>query len=90
MYWPDASCPLEVMKKTKKPTVVEHIHYDTDGNARNVEVHAYPVFDSQGNVKQMIENTVDITEQKRLQEKLAIIFTAYCKGPGRRASTHIS
>ncbi len=69
---PGHVCPLEEVKKTKKPIVVEHIHYDTHGNARNVEVHAYPVFDSQGNVKQMIESTLDITEQKRLQENLRL------------------
>ena len=69
---PSHICPLEEVQKTKRPVVVEHVHYDTYGNARNVEVHAYPVFDSQGNVKQMIESTLDITEQKRLQENLRL------------------
>lgn len=35
-------CPLKEVKKTKKPVLVEHTHYDEDGNARNIEVHAYP------------------------------------------------
>jgi two-component system sensor histidine kinase NreB len=52
--------------------VVEHTHYDIQGNARSVEVHAYPVFDSRGAVIQVIESVVDITEQKRLQENLRL------------------
>jgi len=63
-------CPLEEVKKTKKPVTVEHIHYDGDGNARNVEVHGYPVFDTEGNVIQMIEYCLDITERKQLEEAL--------------------
>ncbi|MCE7738108.1 MAG: PAS domain S-box protein, partial [Candidatus Heimdallarchaeota archaeon] len=63
-------CPLRELKKNKKPVVVEHIHCDKDGNYRDVEVHGYPIFDSEGNVSQMIEYTLDITERKNLQEQL--------------------
>jgi hypothetical protein len=48
-------CPLQVVKRTKKPVTVEHIHYDKDGNPRVFEVHAYPIFDANGDVDQMIE-----------------------------------
>jgi hypothetical protein len=41
-------CPLEIIKRTRKPCVVEHIHFDKAGRPRNVEVHAYPVFDDKG------------------------------------------
>lgn len=60
-------CPLEIVKKTKKPTIVEHIHIDKNGNARNIEVHGTPIFDNKGNVIQMIEYSFDITERKRLE-----------------------
>ncbi len=63
-------CPMRVMKKTKKPVTVEHIHYDPDGNARNVEVHAYPILDDEGHVIQMIEYTFDITRRKQVEEEL--------------------
>jgi PAS domain S-box-containing protein len=63
-------CPLEQLKKTKQPVTVEHIHYDKDGNPRNVEVHAYPIFDSEGNVSRIIESSMDITERKRAEEEL--------------------
>ena len=61
-------CPLEMVKKTGKPATVEHIHYDADGHARNVEVHAHPVFDGSGEVVQVIEYCVDITERRQLEK----------------------
>lgn len=63
-------CPLQVVKKTKQPVTVEHIHYDKDGNPRDMEVHAYPIFDDQGQVVQMIEYSLDITDRKRLEKEI--------------------
>ena len=63
-------CPLDEVKKTKKPVIVEHIHYDKEGNLRNVEVHGHPIFDNDGNVVQMIEYSLDITERKRAEEEI--------------------
>lgn len=60
-------CPLEIIKKTKQPVQVEHVHYDSDGNPRNVEVHAHPILDENGDVTQMIENIFDITERKQIE-----------------------
>lgn len=63
-------CPVKEVKNTGKPFTVEHIHNDKDGNVRNVEIHAYPIFDQQGNVVQIIEYSLDITERKRTEEEL--------------------
>lgn len=63
-------CPLEEMKKTKEPVTVEHLHFDSDGSTRNVEIHAYPILDTQGNVIQMIEYSLDITNRKLAEEAL--------------------
>ncbi len=63
-------CPLEEVKETGKPVTTEHIHYDKDGNARHVEIHGYPMFDDQGNVSQMIEYCLDITERKQAEKEL--------------------
>ena len=63
-------CPLEIVKDTKKPLTVDHLHYDKEGNPRNVEVHAYPILDSEGNVSQVIESCIDITERKQAEEVL--------------------
>ncbi len=63
-------CPIEEIKKTKKPVTVEHIHYNKDGNTRMFEVHGYPVFDGNGKINQIIEYTFDITEQKQAESAL--------------------
>jgi len=62
-------CPLEIIKKTKKPAVVEHIHRTRDNRHRNVEVHGFPILDKDANVTHIIEYCVDVTEQKRRQEE---------------------
>ena len=61
-------CPLEIIRQTKKPVIVEHTHYDKDGDTRNVEVHGFPVFDSEGTVVQVIEYCLDITERKEAEK----------------------
>ena len=63
-------CPLEHVKKTGQPVTVEHVHYDQERNARDVEVHSYPLFDDQGNVTKMIEYCLDVTERKQAEEAL--------------------
>ena len=63
-------CPLEIIKKTKKPTVVEHKHVDKDGNYKIVEVHAYPVFDSAGKLTEIIEYDLDITERTKIHKEV--------------------
>ncbi len=63
-------CPLQEVKMTKQPVIVEHVHYDKDGNPRDMEVHAYPIFDEKGDVVQMIEYSLDITERKKLEKKI--------------------
>ena len=64
------ACPLEMVKKTKQSVVVEHIHNDKDGNSRNYEVYGYPIFDNDGNIIQMLEYSLDITNRKKAEEEL--------------------
>lgn len=63
-------CPLEIVKKTKKPTTVEHVHYDKNDNVHHMEIYAYPIFDEQGDVKEVIEYCVDITERKLAEQEV--------------------
>ncbi len=63
-------CPIEEIKKTKVPMTVEHLHYDKEGNSQNVEVHAFPIIDKNGNVSHIIESVIDITARKKIQETL--------------------
>ena len=63
-------CPLTEVKITKKPAIMEHVHYDKDGKEIIVEVHGYPILDDDGNVIQMIEYSLDITERKKMEREL--------------------
>ncbi|MBD3296109.1 MAG: PAS domain-containing protein, partial [Candidatus Omnitrophica bacterium] len=62
----DCGCPLYEVKRSKKPVVLEHEHTDRSGNIKHVEVHAYPIFNEEGEVAQMIEYSLDITEKKKI------------------------
>lgn len=61
------ACPLQAVIHTKKSARMEHLHYDQDGNEMNVDVHGDPIFDKDGNVVQMIEYSIDITELKQME-----------------------
>lgn len=69
---PDHDCPLQIIKQTKKSVTVEHLHYRQDGAPRNMEIHAFPVFDSNGEVEQIIEYALDVTERKKIEEDLRV------------------
>jgi PAS domain S-box-containing protein len=60
-------CPIQEIKKTGKPMIVEHVHLDKNGEARTFEVHGYPIFDTERNVSQIIEYTLDITRRKQIE-----------------------
>ena len=62
-------CPIAEVKRTKKPFTVEHIHDNGTNSARLIQVFGYPILDNNGNVVQMIEYTLDITEQKESLER---------------------
>ena len=74
------TCPLVEIKKTKQPVIVEHIHDDADGNPRYMEVNGYPIFDDEGNVIQMIEYSIDITERKQAEGELRKLSRAVEQG----------
>jgi PAS domain S-box-containing protein len=69
----DHPCPLEKVKATGQPVVLEHKHYDVNGALRDVEVHGFPIFD-EGKVVGMIEYSIDITDRNRVaQERETLI-----------------
>lgn len=63
-------CPLQEVKELKEPFIAEHIHYNSGGEKRNIEVHAYPIFDKSGKVIQILEYSLDITERKKAEEEI--------------------
>jgi signal transduction histidine kinase/HAMP domain-containing protein len=62
-------CTIREINRTKKPVILEHIHYDSEGHALFFDVHGYPIFDSNGNIVQVIEYTVDVTARKKLEHQ---------------------
>ena len=65
----DHPCPLEEVKRTGKPVIVDHVHHAPDGSIRDVEVHCFPIFDNDGNMVQMIEYCVDISERRKTAQE---------------------
>jgi len=63
-------CPLTIIRKTLQPTVVEHIHYNAQGDEINVEVHAFPILNAQGELERFIEYALDITPRKQAENAL--------------------
>ncbi len=83
-------CPLSEVKNTKSPATVEHIHYDKNGDPRNIEVHCYPIFDSSGNVAQVIEYCLDITARKKAEEEKNKLKTQTHSGSKDGGHRHLS
>ncbi len=73
-------CSLLEVKRTKRPVVVEHIHTDKNWKKRSVEIHAYPIFDSNGDLSQIIEYCLDISERKQGEEERRRLVTAIEQG----------
>ncbi len=65
-------CVIKKIKETGKPVTLEHIHYDNKGNTFISEVHGYPIFDSEGNISEVIEYNLDISERKKMQAALLL------------------
>ena len=63
-------CTIREIRRTGKPVIQEHIHYDHEGKPRTYEIHGYPIFDKAGLVVQVIEYTQDITDRKKLESQL--------------------
>jgi len=65
-------CVIRKVKETRGPVTVEHFHYDEEGNHIINEIHGYPIFDSSGNITEVIEYNLDITDRKKTEEELKI------------------
>lgn len=64
-------CAMLAVMSSKRATVLEHVHYDTQGNPVDVEVHAHPLFNEAGEVEHVLEYTLDITQRKEMELLLA-------------------
>jgi PAS domain-containing protein len=62
-------CPLDEVSRTRKPFVVEHSHYGPAGGCRSYEVHGFPILNQHGDVVQMIEYSMDISDRKEAEKR---------------------
>ena len=65
----DYPCPMQEIKRTGKPFFGEHV-YDDQGNPAGIEIFAFPILDTNGQIVQMIKTHIDITARKRMELKL--------------------
>ncbi|MHA2191106.1 MAG: PAS domain S-box protein [Candidatus Thorarchaeota archaeon] len=64
-------CPLKEVKRTRKPIIVEHAHHDVESDAiKYFEVHGIPILDASGNIVQMIEYNIDISDYKNVEQEI--------------------
>ena len=69
-------CPLQHVVARHEPYTVEHIHHRPDGTPYYAEVHGYPLYDEAGEVVQMVEYSLDITERKERELELRKMYQA--------------
>jgi PAS domain S-box-containing protein len=79
----DHACSVVEIRNTKKPFVFERQGSDREGPHRVFEVHGYPVLDAAGNVSEVVEYHIDITDRKQAEvslqeseEKFRVLFEA--------------
>jgi PAS domain S-box-containing protein len=76
---PECPCVLQEAIKTKKLVMLEHRHVSEDGTIRFYEVYGYPLLDSNGEVSQIIEYPMEITDRLVAKEQSAIDRSRYQK-----------
>ncbi len=66
----EKKCPMREVQKGKKNFSSEHVYFNKKGQRRTVHVQAFPIFDDTGNVVQIVESCMDITELKETEYEL--------------------
>jgi len=67
---PDDPCPVQAVFETGKPVRVFHVHYNSTGQPRHVDVSASPILDGKGRVRYAVEVCRDLTNLQRAEEAL--------------------
>ena len=67
---PGHVCPVIQVFDTAETVQVEHTHFDSTSNPLFIELNAFPLFSTDGNVEAVVELSHDITERKRNEQAL--------------------
>lgn len=67
---PPPYAPFERVRQGKGSFLMEYVEPGKDGQETTCEIHAHPIFDKQGEVTQIIEYRLDITERKKAEQAL--------------------
>ncbi|MFA6148596.1 MAG: diguanylate cyclase [bacterium] len=63
-------CPVRLAADTGRPSKCIHVHKNKEGESRTTRLSAYPIQESDGTVRRVVEISEDITEQVRMQEEM--------------------
>jgi diguanylate cyclase (GGDEF)-like protein/PAS domain S-box-containing protein len=63
-------CPVRLAADTGRVSKCVHVHKSEEGGSRTTRLAAYPIRESDGTVRRVVEISEDITEQVRLQEEI--------------------
>jgi PAS domain S-box-containing protein len=63
-------CPVQEAVRMRRSSIGERVYPDSRGQARSLQVAAYPLLDSRGNVELVIRLERDVTEKRRMEEAL--------------------
>lgn len=66
----DYPCTLKEVLRTGESCVLEHIHFDGDGDGHHVEVMGTPLHSESGDIIGIVEVTHDITKRQRDADEL--------------------
>ncbi len=62
-------CPLKEIIKIRKSVVIRHVHGHGNKQKKTFEIHGSPIFNDQGDIVQIIEFSIEISEKERLMEQ---------------------
>ncbi|MHB1025122.1 MAG: sensor domain-containing diguanylate cyclase [Desulfobacteria bacterium] len=63
-------CPVRLAADTGRVSKCVHVHKSKEGESRTTRLAAYPIRESDGTVRRVVEISEDITEQVRMQREI--------------------
>ncbi len=66
----DENCPLRNIDQYREHHIKREVVKNSGGVEKHIEIHSHPIFDSNGEIKQVIEYYIDVTDRIQLELKL--------------------